>query len=190
MLVDNDGGRENASKYSSKTSLPHQHATHLTVYKWFNSNTSRVPTGNHFHSHHCLQMEVMFPSLLSHCSAKLHIYIILPVVLGKLFQIRAVCRVAHQKKDCGLRELKRAWARAWMNLYLLHPGIFSICSSGSTFCLYPFWSVTLEADFMVPFSDFLLCSIKWKHWGDQRAGRNWIWSIYNYCLPSCCSSDW
>lgn len=33
MLVDNDGGRENASKHSSKTSLPHQHTTHLTVYK-------------------------------------------------------------------------------------------------------------------------------------------------------------
>lgn len=33
VLADNDGGREDAGKHSSKTSLPYQHTTHLTVYK-------------------------------------------------------------------------------------------------------------------------------------------------------------
>lgn len=107
---------------------------------------------------------------------------------GKLFEIRAVYRVAHPKKDWGMGELNGSWARAWMNMYLFHPVIFSICSSGSTLCFYPFCSEPLEADFMALCSDFLMCSIKWRHWGDQGARRNWTWSIYNYWLPPCCAS--
>lgn len=86
--------------------------------------------------------------------------------------------------------MKRSWARLGVNLHLPRPSIFSIFSFRSILhfirsALCP-WRLTC----MALFSDFLFSLIKLRHWGDQRAGKNWSWTIYNYWLPPCCASDW
>ena len=113
----------------------------------------------------------------------------LPVVSGKLLEIRAVWRVVYPGRVVDGRTEETL--RQGMDIfYSLCPGIFSIFSSISTptfihSSLFP-WRLTC----MALFSDFLSGLIKLRHWGDQRAGRNWSESIYNYWFSPCWASDW